>query len=172
MSTSPRRSFFAAEAVRATLWGSLARLVPSVEPKAPAELHPIGFCSVHGVFPATALRDWFQPPAVALSKLLVTCPTCERGCVILPVPYEPADERLNSLVHPSTSSDSLRALSVILLASREGALSPQEVETQARQFAPDMAGIVDFLNSTADFKLALSVAIDTIVALREGTSIS
>ena len=130
--------------------------------------HPIGFCRVHGVFPATALSLWPEPPITPLSKLLVTCPACGRACSLLPMPYQSSDVNLNVLVRPSTTPEALQALIGTLEASIMGKLSPTEAEIRARTLGQSFAGIVDFGNWSSDVKAALIVVIASIIAARSG----
>ena len=82
--------------------------------------------------------------SVTILNCVTNCPSlgCNHTCEILPGEYRARDKgRLDLLLDPSISPAALEALKKIVEEVRDGKLSPEQAETEARRVAPQIAGV-------------------------------
>jgi hypothetical protein len=100
------------------------------------------FCPVHGLFKTSAMA--VQPGATfAANNLGTNCAVsgCTYICEIIPGLYKGTEQGLTLLVAKSISREALAALKSIAEKVRDGKITPEQAEDQAKQITPVAAGL-------------------------------
>jgi hypothetical protein len=127
-------------------------------PKVNPTSHPLAFCSIHGVFPATAVG--FAPGAtLTMINCSTNCPVCGTSSEILPGQYRSESDRLNVLLDPSISSAALAAIRKLALAVKEGRIDASEAKKEAEKIHPAAGKLFDVANWSDQAKATLFAAI-------------
>jgi hypothetical protein len=120
--------------------------------------HPLGFCSVHGVFSAPALALGAGSGATFIN-CGTTCPICRRPSEIIPGHYEAHADRLNLLVDPRISPEALAALQRLAKAASTGQISVEKAREEAEKIQPGAGRLFDIADWPAQAKATLYAAI-------------
>jgi hypothetical protein len=105
--------------------------------------HPLGFCPVHGVFPAKVFA--LGPSAsVHIENCGTNCPTCNGPAEIISALYEAKADRLNVLLHPSISPEALAAIRQLALDLQQGKITPAQAARAAKKIHPLAARVFEF----------------------------
>jgi hypothetical protein len=104
-----------------------------------AMLHPLAFCPVHGLFPATAFAFAGEMQEVRFNNVSVNCPQCGRMAEVIPGRYDSVLGRLSVIVDPSVSQDALAALRGIAERLQREEITPNEAAAEAEKIDPSFA---------------------------------
>jgi hypothetical protein len=139
--------------------------------KNPFTNHPLAFCPVHGIFPATGF-------AFSSGAEFVDCRTdcfvrgCPSSCEVISGKYDATAYGLNILIDPSISRDALEAIKTIALKMKTGAITPQQASEEVSKIAPQVGGL--FQNWTRAEAIALATpliaALTAIIVARSSPS--
>jgi hypothetical protein len=121
-------------------------------------LHPIAFCTQHGIFPATGIALG-EGAVLGVQNCLHSCPICGAASEIIPGRYEAQASRLNLLVDSSISLEALSAIRELAEAAARGRISPEEAKRAAEKIHPKAGKLFDVANWPGQAKATLYAAI-------------
>jgi hypothetical protein len=122
--------------------------------------YPIAFCPDHGIFPAKAF-PMAAGAAVHISGIDTNCPipNCNRACEIIPALYEAKVDRLNVLLDPSISIETLAVIRSLALELQKGKITPAKAKKAAEKIHPAAARLFDISNWSDQARVTLYAAI-------------
>ena len=126
--------------------------------KAKHIFHPLAFCSIHGVFPATVFA--IGPHAqITFTNCVANCPVCNRTSEILSGTYKAGVDRINLLLDPGISKRALDELAAIARAARARQITTEEAKQAAEKVHPNAGRLFDVANWSDQAKVTLYAAI-------------
>jgi hypothetical protein len=126
--------------------------------KEPQVHHPIAFCPEHGIFEMKTFAMDAGAPVNFIGSL-TNCPQCGRVSEIIPGTYKADHNRLNILIDPSISPESLFAIRKIAEAAQAGSISAEDAKKEAEKIDPKAARLFDVANWSDQAKSTLYAAI-------------
>lgn len=103
--------------------------------------NPAGFCVKHGIFPAQGFQ-FSAGGTVQMIGSSAQCPICRSICDILPGVYQVIGGRLNVLLDPSISPETLSALVDVLEKLQRNEISKETAASEIKSISPKLVGIL------------------------------
>ncbi len=131
--------------------------------------HPIAFCTLHGLFPATAIA--IAPGAsVGVLGCIITCPQCGTPSEIIPGTYlahtnQAGVDRINLLIDPSISLPALGAIRKLAERAQAGEISAEQAKREAEKIHPKAGKLFDIANWSDQAKATLYASVIGAVAI-------
>src|SRR5262245_53187045 len=120
--------------------------------------HPIAFCNIHGVFPATALTLG-NGAGITVVNCRINCPVCGASSEIIPGHYQARADQLNLLIDPSVSPSAVAALRSLAMAASTGKITAEQARAEAEKIHPKAGKLFDVQNWSDQAKATLYAAI-------------